>query len=156
MGDVMTIFPVFQAFWMVLGVVGGMMFYSYDAGFSKVDWYATLAPSAPWCWDAFFCSSTARRSGISAQAARASRASDAARQLVDMRWKHQDLEELDLSTTEASATMSDGCTALRSGTPASEGWRTSRNSFASVSEQDLEEGKLVPGAGRALVGTRRA
>merc|ERR1711871_990816 len=80
---------------------------------------------------------------------------DAARQLVDLRWKHQDLEELDTSSNEPSATKRSPHyrVGLMESPPSTV--RRSRSRASSVSDLDLEEGR-VDGRGAGGHKSRRS
>jgi hypothetical protein len=42
-GDVLTVFPVFQAFWIGFGIVGGLVFYQLSELLTWVEWIAYCA-----------------------------------------------------------------------------------------------------------------
>lgn len=47
LGDIMTVFPIFQACWITFSVIGGAVFYESDKAFTRTEW--VLYPTALAC-----------------------------------------------------------------------------------------------------------
>ena len=97
LGDVMTVYPVFQAFWILLGVVGGMMFYQeYSQRLSMNEWYWHWAALAGMLLGCMFLMRHGKEMWNKNQGKRGVKGErDAAQKLVAGRWRHEDMEELD-------------------------------------------------------------